>query len=329
MSGHLGTDIRPSVRKQLLPNFPIMGLTVLTVRKLSGWVATTNRTEVDLCKLYISYRYAGAIGLPREIVEKILGLLRDDIEALKACSLTCRALFSVNREMIHGRVRLATWKVHHTSGLAGRIAAKVLRGGREHEVHMRYLSIAGERGLLGFTRELIIDIGPSFTPEALEVYLPHFLSFSKVRTLRIHDFDTKSFLPTFERYFARFVPTVHSLHLPDVVGAIHEVQEFIHKFPYLDDLSLTLSSCHSADVPAKLPAGPSPPLKGKLILRGSGEVPVRFLLEIPGGIHFLSIDVSGVDKVDLDEILVACSHALEMFSFRPRSCKFSRNTVFQ
>ena len=267
------------------------------------------------------------MGLPREIVEKILCLLRGDIKALKACSLTCRVLFSATREMIHGRVRLAAWKVYHTSGLAGRIAAKVLRSGRDHETHMRYLSIAGGRGLLGFARELIIDIGPSFAPEALEVYLPHFLSFSKVRTLRIHNLDIGTFLPTFERYFARFVPTVHSLHLPDVVGAIQEVQEFIRRFPHLDDLSLTLSFCHSTNIPAKSPVGPSPPLKGNMILRGSEKVPPRFLLEIPGGIHFRSIDVSGVDKVDLDEILVACSDALEVFSFRPRSRKSFRHAV--
>lgn len=269
------------------------------------------------------------MGLPREIVEKILRLLRDDITALKACSLTCRALFSVTREMIHRRVRLATWKVYHTSGLADRIAAKVLRGGKDREAHMRYLSIAGKRGLLGFARELIINIGPNFTPRALEVYLPHFLLFSKVRALTIYDFDIESFLPNFERYFARFVPTVRSLHLPDVVGGIHEIQEFIHKFPHLDDLSLTLSSCYSVDAPAKSPVEPSPPLKGKLILRGPGMVPVRFLLEVPGGIHFRSIDVGGVDKVDLDEILAACSHTLEVFAFRPRSRKFRRHSILR
>ena len=55
----------------------------------------------------------------------------------------------------------------------------------------------------------------------------------------------------------------------------------------------------------------------------------RFLLGIPGEMHFRSTDVGGVGKVDLDEILVACLDTLEVFSFRPRSCKFIRDTVFQ
>lgn len=182
--------------------------------------------------------------------------------------------------------------------------------------------MAGKRGLLGCARELIIDIGLNLTPGTLEVYLPHFLSFSRVQTLRIRRFDLCSFLPIFDRCFAQFVPTLRSLHLPDVVGGIHEVAEFIYKFPHLDDLSLTLSSCHWAETPPRPPMKHSPPLRGKLILRGWGTISARFLLEIPGGLHFRSIDAGGVDKVELDEILVACSPTLEVFSFRPRSRKF-------
>ena len=282
----------------------------------------TPRFKVNLCELWTSYRHVGAMGLPREIVDNILSFLPED---LKACSLTCRALFSAARELIHRKVRLATWKVYRSPGLVDRIAAKVLRGQGVHEEHMRYLSIAGKRGLLGYARELIIGIGPSFTPEALEVYLPHFLSFSRVRTLRIHRFDLKRFLPIFERYFAQFMPTLRSLHLPDVVGGIHEVQEFMCKFPHLDDLSLTLRSCNWADVPPRLSTEHPPPLRGKLVLRGWGTIPTRFLLEIPGGLRFRSIDAGGMDRVELDEILIACSSTLETFSFRPQSRKFTQH----
>ena len=278
------------------------------------------RTEVDLCELCILYRCVGAMGLPREIIEDILGFLHKDIKTLKACSLTCRALFSAVRGLIHRKVRLATWKVYRPPRFVDRLVARVFQDRRLHEVHMRYLSMAGKRGLLGCARELIIDIGPSLTPETVEVYLQHFLSFSKVRTLRIRRFDLGRFLPIFERYFTQFVPTLRSLHLPDVVGGIHEVVEFICKFPHLEDLSLTLSSCYWVDTPRSLMEH-SPPLRGKLILRGWGTIPARFLLEISGGLHFRSIDAGSVDKVELDEILVACSPTLEVFSFRPRSRK--------
>ena len=286
---------------------------------------TAPRTKVDLYGLCVSYRYVGAMGLSREIVEEILRFLHEDIRALKACSLTCRALFSAARRPIHGKVRLATWKVYRPYGLVDRIAAKVLRGRRIHEAHMRYLSMAGKHGLLGYARELIIDVGSSLAPETLEVYLPEFRSFSQVQTLRISHFDLKNFLPLFERCFAQFVPTLRSLHLPDVVGGNHEVLEFICKFPCLDDLSLTLSSSYCVDVPPRLSTEHSPPLKGKLILRGWGSTPARFLLGIPGGLHFRSIDAGGVDKAELDEILVACSSTLEEFSVYPRSCKFAQH----
>jgi len=264
------------------------------------------------------------MGLPREVIEEILNFLHKEIKTLKACSLTCRALFSAVRGLIHGKVR---WKVYRPSRLVDRIALKVLQSRRSHEAHMRLLSMAGKRRLLGYAQELIIDIGPSFAPETLEVYLPHFLTFTQVQTLRIRSFNAKSFLPSFERCFAQFVPTLRSLHLPEVVGDIHEVLEFIWKFPHLDDLSLTLCSCRWVDIPPRLSEENSPSLKGKLILRGSGTTSTRFLLEVPGGLHFRCIDAGGMGKVDLDEILVACSPTLEEFSFRPRSRKFIQPTL--
>jgi len=67
----------------------------------------------------------------------------------------------------------------------------------------------------------------------------------------------------------------------------------------------------------------SPPLEGTLVLRGCGSTTTRFLLEIPGGLHFRSIDASGVDKAELGEILVACSSSLEVFSVYTRARKFT------
>ena len=264
------------------------------------------------------------MGLPREIIEEILGFLQKDVRTLKACSLTCRALFSAVRGLIHRRVRLATWKPYK---LVDRVAARVLRGRRVHEAYMGHLSMAEKRGLLGYAREVYIDIGQGFTPDILECYLPHFRSLNQVQTLTIGHFDLPKFLPTFERYFAQFVPTLRSLHLPQVIGNTHDVLEFICKFPHLDDLSLTLRLSNYVDVPSGLSVERSPPLKGTLVLEGLVSTPVRFLLEIPGGLHFRSIDAGGVDKAELDEILAACSSTLEVFSLCPRSCEFTQYTI--
>ena len=283
------------------------------------------RTSADLHGLCVSYQCVGIMGLPRDIIEDIVYFHRKDTRTLKACSLTCRALFSAVRGLIHGRVRLSKWRNYPPCKLVDRIAAKVLRGTSAtdcHEAHRRYLSTTGKYGLLGYTRDFYIDIGQGFPPETLEAYLPHFRYLTQVHTLRISGgFDVARFLPNFERYFSQFVPTLRSLHLPYVMGGVHEVLEFICKFPHLDNLSFSPSASHYVEVPPRVSVDDSPPLRGKLVLRGWASIPARFLLKIPGGLHFRLVNLGGVDKAELDEILFACSSNLEVFCFRPRSRK--------
>jgi len=329
MFGLLGTEVCPSVRGKLYSHsVPDTNFTTFTARKLRDWAGITPRTEVDLYELCILYRQVGAMGLPRDIIEHIFHFLHEDMGTLKACSLTCRALFSAARRLIHRKVTFMRWKIYRRPTLVERIATKVLRGQRVREVHTKYLpmlSMAEKRGLLGYVQELIIAIEQSLTPETLEVYLPQFRSFSQVQTLVICDFDLTSFLPTFGRFFAQFVPTLRSLHLPRVMGDAHEVLGFICKFPHLDDLSLTLPSSHCIPVPPESSVGYSPPLGGALLLGGRESTTARFLLEIPGGLHFRSIDAGGVDKAELEEILVACSSTLEAFSVCTRARKFTQH----
>ena len=187
------------------------------------------------------------------------------------------------------------------------------------EAHMRYLSMVGEYGLWVYAQEVYIELGQCFLSDALDTYLPRSHSSTRVHTLRISGFDVVRFLPVFERYFAQFVPTLRSLCLPYVMGDVHEVLEFICKFPHLDNLSLALYASLSTDVrpPPRLSVEHSPPLRGTLVLRGGASVFVRFLLKIHGGLHFQSVNVGGVDKEELGEVLVACSSSLEVFSLHP------------
>ena len=326
MSNLASTEILSLVCGRLRRDIPDTNLS--TVRKFRGWASTILWTTVDLYRLCLSYRCVGAMGLPRDIVEEIIQLHRGDLKTLRACSLTCRALFSAVRGLIHERVRLSPRRSYPPHKLKDRIEEKVLPGWRPRtdwcEVHLRHLSMGGKLGLMDYARELCIDIGLDFTPESLEVYLPHFRSFNQVHTLRISTFDTPKFLLTFKRYFGQFVPTLRSLHLPYVKGSTHEVLEFICRFPHLDDLCLTLPYARSIEFLPMLFMEHSPPLKGTLVLRGSGSVLAQFLLEIPGGLHFQTIDVGAVDRVELDEILAACSSNLETLSIRPRSREFTQ-----
>ena len=306
----------------------IPDINLATVRTFRGWASTISWTAVDLHRLCLSYQCVGAMGLPRDIIEEIIQLHRGDLGTLRACALTCRALFSAVRGLIHERLTLSPWRSRPPRKLKDRIKEKVLPGWKPRtdwcEVHLRHLSTGGKRGLLDYVREICIGVDHSFTPESLEVYLPHFHSFNQVHTLRIWGFNLAKFLPNFERYFGQFVSTLRSLHLPFVKGDTHEILEFICKFPHLDDLSLTLPSARSVDAPLKLSVERRPPLKGTLILRGSGMAPARFLLKIPGGLHFRLIDVDAVWEAELNEILAACSSSLETLSIRPRSCKFTQ-----
>ena len=160
-------------------------LTTLTVRRLRGWPAVTPRTAADLHGLCVSYQCVGAMGLPRDIIEEIVQHHREDLGTLLACSLTCRALFSAVRRLIHERVRFWLWRSYPPRTLMDRITVKVLPGRRPRDwpkVYLRYLSMAEEHGLLGHARDVCIDIGQSFVPEALEALLPHFRSFTQVHT---------------------------------------------------------------------------------------------------------------------------------------------------
>ena len=295
----------------------------LTVRKFRRRTAETSRTTADLHQLCVLYQSVGAIGLPRDVIEEIVQFHHGDLETLMACSLTCRALFSTVRGLIHERVRVWLWRNYPSRELVNRITAKVLPRRRPRdwpEGNLKYLSTAG---LLGYAREVSIDFGQSFIPEALEAFLPYFHSFTRVHTLSISGLDVSRFSPGFEQYFVQFVPTLRSLHLPQVMGGAREVLEFVCEFPRLDDLSLTQPSFNFADVPPRLSVEDSPPLKGALVLGGRLSTPARFLLGIPGGLHFRCVDVGGVGKTELGEILAACSSDLETLSLRPRSRKFS------
>jgi len=212
--------------------------------------------------------------------------------------------------------------------LVDRIAAKVLPGRRAtedwYEVHMRYLSTVGKYGLSGYVREVDIETGQTLAPKTLEAYLPYFRSFAQVHTLKISGVDLARFLPAFGRYFGQFVPNLRSLHLPDLMGGAREILEFICKFPHLNDLSLIPRSPHYyVGLPPRLSMEHSPPLRGTLVLKGWRSIPVRFLLKIPGGLHFRSINAGGVDKEEMGGVLVACSSDLEVFSLRCQWRKFT------
>ena len=70
--------------------------------KASQWVKLMpggkQRRVDDISKQFTG---AGWKHLLLELVDEILGYLLDDLDALRACSLTCKHLFGTTRPLIH------------------------------------------------------------------------------------------------------------------------------------------------------------------------------------------------------------------------------------
>ena len=264
-----------------------------TARKLRGWCAATWFPSVDLKELCDSYHDEGEMGLPRELIDKILRY-NGDLQTLKNCSLTSRAFYSAARPLVHRRMTLG-----FTSAYCGSRSEKLPTEDvldQAEVFHARYLSEAEKRGLLrfGYVREvdLYLDIG---NPENV-LQLQHIRVLETVHTLTIKFLDLPMILPIFDRCFSQFVPTLRSLSLTwTSYGNPHQLMEFVYRFPCLDNLALIdpYASDDSTFVdapPVSKWARPQQPLPfgGRLVLKGQSP-PARFLLDLPGGVRFHSI----------------------------------------
>ena len=185
---------------------------------------------------------------------------------------------------------------------------------------MRYLSAAEERGLLryGYIREVHLDLARLSHPVTV-LQLQQLRTLETVHLLKIESLALPQILPIFDNCFSQFVPTLRSLSLQrSRCDDVHQVMEFICRFPHLDDLAFTLS--HHANFAGAPPGseGPRPrqplPFGGHLDLDGSSHI-VQCLVDLPGGIRFRLIKVfSYLD--DLEKLLAACSSTLEVFTIR-------------
>jgi len=173
--------------------------------------------------------------------------------------------------------------------------------------HARYLSAAEERGLLryGYIQEVRLDLSR----------LNHPVNVLQLQQLRaLETVRLPQILPIFDSCFSQFVPTLRSLSLQKArCDDVHQVMEFICRFPHLDDLAFTHSHYGELAGSPPGPGGPRPrqplPFRGHLDL-GAPLHLVQCLVDLPGGVHFRSIKVfSHLD--DLEKLLAACSSTLE------------------
>ena len=243
----------------------------------------------------------GCMGLPQELVDHLMDMLRDDLPALKTCSLTCKSMFASSRRLIYRTLRLIL-----------RDSCYQRRDPRDGGLCS--LARLAEHGLLQYTRKVHINMPGNFTPEILQPSFHHFQSLDRVGTLIIEHHDNIIWANHHKACFAQFYPTLTSLTLRCPLGHYRLVLQFALQFPNLEDLCI---EWHEERVGKSLTVptltDQSPPLNGHLRLAGVTTVaqwPVDFAKELPNGINFRSIELDDFFGGGAQQILTTCAHTL-------------------
>jgi len=258
----------------------------------------------------------GLPGLPDDILCEIFGLL--DMEALKICSLTGKALSCSVKPFVHRtlyltpRSKVITFTKPKTPG-----PWNELKG----------LTALSERGLLQHTRHVSISLprNPLFVHD-LEPYVQQLRAITNLRSLKTRWLDVPSFIPKMEEYFGTFLGTLQSLELESPRGDHEQILYFACRFSNLRDLKVNGLQDYSHSIRNGGPHFETktfPPLNGTLDLQlnmnpGSGwsdlKGPQLFLgnlVALPSGLKFRTLKLSGCTGNNLRLLVDACAPALE------------------
>jgi len=262
-------------------------------------------------------------GLPQETVDEILEYLADDRRTLRACSLTSKGLFRSARRIFHRRLRLVG------PGCAGTSEEREIRrcevGNR---AQLFKLSVAAERGLAQYTRELRIMIGGEFTPNNLLPHLPQFQTFALLTSLTLHHFNPTPFLPSFTRYFGHLAQQMRSLEFIYPPGPQDDMMYFISQFPNLEDIGFNPFPQHNLDPSEKYNISAirkSPTLGGTLQVTSTNDWrtdSLKSLTRLPSGLRFRSIEFLHCTGVDPDIIIRECASTLQSLTHVVHTCEF-------
>ena len=248
-----------------------------------------------------------------------MDILKDDMRDLKACSLTCKAMFASTRYLIH-RTLYVTWGMNEKI-LTPAEKEQYERGG-SLGLDLRFLSFMGEHDLLKYARHLNIRVGSGFSPYALESHIQHFRSLDRIHTLTIHPFDARPWSPSYDAYFTQFYPTLTTLALHFHVGSYRFVMRFVVQFPNLENLTLNYLRSETWLLPgtsAPLRVSQPPPLRGHLRCSGLGprRIPIwatELAFDLQNGINFRSVEFKDVHWERGQQILDGCASSLEEFA---------------
>jgi hypothetical protein len=265
--------------------------------------------------------------LPQEVVDHIVFMLGDSLDSLKACSLTCKAMFVTARRLIHRKIFL-TWE-QNWDALTLREKQRYVRGER-CGLTIKMVSTVTARGLSPHGRHLFIDFREDFTPANLQPFNDHFQRYERIQDLTIFKFHPRNFLDQFDTFFANFVPTLRSLHLNTPTGNTGDILDFICRFPHLDNLTVGLAyeytfnwSWETAPLPVVKRV---PSFRGRLKIYGITRPHHNFLqqlISLPGKRRFRFIQFWGYPAAMGQHIINACCDTIETISATWwRSCEY-------
>ena len=242
--------------------------------------------------------------LPFEIVEMIIAHLTYDLDALKACSLTCRFWYAI-----------AVLHIHHTLVLKGKIVDTARR-------RLKPLSKLHELGLIHLVKEIQVGqlTGPVgwFGPEAFSSNrLFQFSTFTNVHTLRIQGLNIDRFMPSIKCYFQQFLPTLRSISLYyPTCSAPRHLSYFLSLFPNLENIDIRQFLTRNIPVLSpELISYPAPRFRGQLTLHNFLSTEAwTCLIDVCGGIRFRHMVLRKVGAC-APIVLAACTETLETLRF--------------
>ena len=269
----------------------------------------------------------GCMGLPQELVDHVMDMLYDDIPDLKACSLTCKAMFASTRPLIHRTLQLSN---NNTLRVLSRGEKRRYERG-DDDVKFRLISFMDKRGLLQYVRRVHICPQDLSTPEILSPHL-HFQSLNQVHTLIIDHIYIGEWVNCHSSGFAHFYPTVTSLTLhrprnrPRNRTRNHDLLlNFVLWFPNLENLSLEWLefydyrdwSVTDIAIPER-----TPPLRGCLRLVGhhnASDSSANPFHGPPKGFNFRSVELhDNFPGSQARHVLNACARTLENLTITAR-----------
>ena len=259
--------------------------------------------------------------VPYEIVEMIITHLISDLDALKACSLTCRSWCTVvvSHLSVSHLYHTVTLKTESYRPIYNRLDSSYTRD------QLWLLSRLHGLGLAPIVKEIRVGQphhrreGRWFAPQTLGYRgLKCFSAFANVHTLKLQELEIYRFIPGIERYFEHFSPTLRSITLFNPHCTPRQLSHFLSLFSNLDDVEIwgPCTPYPDTTIPdTELVSLSAPKLRGRLTLNRFHWVETwTRLIASCGGLRFRYMDLcSSTDCAPV--LLDACAETLETLRF--------------